>query len=136
MLKGCTCLSKILSKIASLQTEYKFLFNNLETFKKYSLAEYIWARTVVITRIYGVVIDGIKTQALVPFADMLNHNNNPETQWFFDDINKVFKIVSKKKFNVNVPIYDSYGKKCNSRFFVNLFVIFLFCCSLYFFIKF
>lgn len=119
MLKGCTCLSKILSKIASLQTEYKFLFNNLETFKKYSLAEYIWARTVVITRIYGVVIDGIKTQALVPFADMLNHNNNPETQWFFDDINKVFKIVSKKKFNVNVPIYDSYGKKCNSRFFVN-----------------
>jgi len=119
MLKGCTCLSKILSKIASLQTEYKFLFNNLETFKKYSLAEYIWARTVVITRIYGVVIDGIKTQALVPFADMLNHNNNPETQWFFDDINKVFKILSKKKFSANVPIYDNYGKKCNSRFFVN-----------------
>ena len=119
MLKGCTCLSKILSKINILQTEYKFLFNNLETFKKYSLSEYIWARTVVITRIYGVVIDGIKTQALVPFADMLNHDNNPDTHWFFDDVNKVFKILSKKKFSANVPIYDSYGKKCNSRFFVN-----------------
>jgi histone-lysine N-methyltransferase SETD3 len=119
MLAGCTCLSKITSKITSLQTEYKFLFNNLETFKKYSLAEYIWARTVVITRIYGVVIDSIKTQALVPFADMFNHDNNPDTHWFFDDTNKVFKIVSKKKFSANIPIYDSYGKKCNSRFFVN-----------------
>lgn len=119
MLKGCTCLSKIVSKIDILQSEYKYLFNNLETFKKYRLSEYIWARTVVITRIYGIVVDGIKTQALVPFADMLNHNSNPDTQWFFDDVNKVFKIISKKKFSANVPIYDSYGKKCNSRFFVN-----------------
>lgn len=28
---------------------------------------------IIGSRIFGLIIDGIKTEALVPFADMLNH---------------------------------------------------------------
>jgi hypothetical protein len=35
--------------------------------------EFIWARLVVITRVFGLVINGVKTTALVPLADMMNH---------------------------------------------------------------
>jgi hypothetical protein len=36
-------------------------------------ADFVWARMVVITRIFGMTIKGNATDGLVPMADMLNH---------------------------------------------------------------
>lgn len=38
-----------------------------------SYADFVWARMVVITRIFGMTIKGNATDGLVPMADMLNH---------------------------------------------------------------
>lgn len=35
------------------------------------------------SRIFGLFIDGIKTDILAPFADMLNHKLPKETSWNF-----------------------------------------------------
>lgn len=40
---------------------------------------------VVSSRIFGVVINGKKTDALVPIADMLNHRIPKMTSWYFSD---------------------------------------------------
>ena len=72
----------------------------------------------MITRIFGLVINGTKTDGLVPYADMLNHRRfnlsisfdevllgieplfaffRPrETKWTFDDNREGFTITSLK----------------------------------------
>lgn len=78
---------------------------------------------MVITRIFGLVIDGVKTDGLVPYADMLNHkrprDGGSDTKWTYDDSVRGFTIVSLKTIPRGEQVYDSYGRKCNSRFFVN-----------------
>jgi histone-lysine N-methyltransferase SETD3 len=82
----------------------------------------------VSSRIFGVKIDGRKTDVLAPFADMLNHRRPRHTHWFYDDRYKSFIIQALDNIHqgqeVNIKlfiilVYDSYGKKCNSRFLLN-----------------
>jgi len=52
-------------------------------------------------------------------ADMLNHKRPNETSWTFDDSRNAFTITTTKRLLKSAQIFDSYGRKCNSRFFVN-----------------
>jgi len=56
---------------------------------------------------------------LVAMADMLNHKRPNETSWTFDDSRNAFTITTTKRLLKSAQIFDSYGRKCNSRFFVN-----------------
>lgn len=40
---------------------------------------------IVSSRIFGVLINNKKTDALVPIADMLNHKTPKLTSWYFSD---------------------------------------------------
>jgi len=113
-----------------LEAEYDNICKYVPEFKQYSHREFVWARLAVITRIFGLVINGNKTDGLVPMADMLNHKrprdgkgdndeSHSETSWTFDDKRNAFTITSLKALSRGDQIYDSYGRKCNSRFFVN-----------------
>ena len=73
MLKGSFTLQKIQDRIDSLRTEYDNIKAVVPTFARFSHDDFVWARLVVITRIFGLVINGVKTDGLVPYADMLNH---------------------------------------------------------------
>ena len=79
----------------------------------------MWARLAVITRIFGFDINGEKHDGLVAMADMLNHKRPHETSWNFDDSKNSFVITTTKRLLKGAQIFDSYGRKCNSRFFVN-----------------
>lgn len=72
-LKGSITLQKIADRLESLRREYENIRRHIPEFEKYTLREFIWARLVVITRIFGLKINGHKTDGLVPYADMLNH---------------------------------------------------------------
>lgn len=74
---------------------------------------------MVASRNFGITIDKSKTDALVPFADMLNHFRPRETKWTFDQDTYCFTISTLKKLKAGHQVYDSYGKKCNSRFLLN-----------------
>jgi len=42
-------------------------------FKEFSLLEYSEVRMMTCSRIFGITVDGVKTDGFVPYADMLNH---------------------------------------------------------------
>lgn len=71
------------------------------------------------SRIFGITIDGKKTDAFVPFADMLNHRRPKQTSWAYDQEKGGFLIEAIEDVFRGEQVYDSYGKKCNSRFFMN-----------------
>ena len=39
----------------------------------------------VSSRIFGISIKGVKTDAFVPLADMLNHRRPKQTSWMYSD---------------------------------------------------
>ena len=55
----------------------------------------------------------------MPYADMLNHFRPRETRWTFSQKEYCFTITTIKHLKAGQQIYDSYGKKCNSRFLLN-----------------
>lgn len=127
-LQGSMTLQKIADRIDSLRREYEALRKAVPEFAKFTLLDFMWARVAVITRIFGLVVEGNKTDGLVPYADMLNHKkpNEPgggkdmcETKWSYDDSRGGFIIQSLRPIQRGDQVYDSYGRKCNSRFFVN-----------------
>ena len=54
--------------------------------------DFIWARMIVCSRIFGIIMYGNKTDALVPIADMLNHKIPKMTSWSFSDALKGFVV--------------------------------------------
>jgi histone-lysine N-methyltransferase SETD3 len=81
--------------------------------------EFAWARMMVASRNFGILVDNNRTDALVPYADMLNHYRPRQTRWAFDSRKQSFLIHSMTKLYAGQQVYDSYGKKCNSRFLLN-----------------
>jgi histone-lysine N-methyltransferase SETD3 len=49
---------------------------------------------MVCSRIFGIEVDGKKSDAFVPYADMLNHKRPRQTSWSYEDKYKGFVIVS------------------------------------------
>merc|ERR1719300_204424 len=116
---GSIAIKKIDDRLESLRLEYESLCGAVPEFVRFSLQDFIWARLVVITRIFGLVIDDVKTDGLVPMADMLNHKRPRETKWTYSQKKRGFLVTSLQTIKENAEIFDSYGRKCNSRFFVN-----------------
>lgn len=46
------------------------------------------------SRIFGINISGLKTEVLVPFADMLNHRQPKQTVWNYEESLNGFAIES------------------------------------------
>lgn len=59
-----------------------------------TLEEFKWARMCVCSRNFGLSMDGHRTSALVPYADMLNHYRPRETKWTFDEDRQAFTITT------------------------------------------
>lgn len=117
-LEGSSFLYMIREKVADLRKDYD-LIRSVDADFKYSFMEFCWARTTVCSRIFGLVIDGVKTDALVPFADMLNHRVPKHTSWNYSQIQGGFVIESVEDIERGSEVFDSYGRKCNSRFLLN-----------------
>ncbi|GKY90357.1 hypothetical protein MPSEU_000009700 [Mayamaea pseudoterrestris] len=84
-----------------------------------TLDEFKWARMCVCSRNFGLVVDGHRTSALVPHADMLNHYRPRQTKWTFDEDRQAFTITTLQPIMGGAQVYDSYGQKCNHRFLLN-----------------
>lgn len=125
LVKGTLALKKIILRKQQLEQDYKSICSLEPEFSRFSLRDFTWGRLVTITRIFGFDIKGLKTSGLVPLADMLNHKkpdgvtNKMDTHWEFNDKKYGFLITARKNIKKDKEIYDSYGFKCNTRFFVN-----------------
>jgi histone-lysine N-methyltransferase SETD3 len=54
-------------------------------FAQFTLDEYKEVRMLVSSRIFGITVNGVKTDGFVPLADMLNHRRPKQSTWYFDD---------------------------------------------------
>ena len=87
--------------------------------EQFSEDDFLWCRTAVGSRNFGININGVKRTTMVPWADMLNHFRPRETSWTFDNSQQGFTMTSLKELSRGQQIMDSYGKKCNSKFLMH-----------------
>merc|ERR1712098_155504 len=83
-----------------------------------SLDEYMWARTAVITRTFGLKVNSQKITSNLPI-DFVMHANKPDTTWGFRDDLGCYHITAVRDIPKNKFLTITYGKKANARFLVN-----------------
>ena len=93
--------------------------NEVPDFAQFSIREYSEVRMITCSRIFGITVNGVKTDGFVPYADMLNHKRPRQTTWYYSDELEGFVIEACDDITRGSQVYDSYGRKCNSRFFLN-----------------
>jgi len=118
-LKGSPFLAQIVEKKEDMKKDYNKLCGYLPNFSQFSLNSFCKARVLISSRIFGISIGKKKTDVLVPFADLLNHRRPKQTQWYYDDNSESFIIQAIEDIKEGSEIFDSYGKKTNSRFLLN-----------------
>lgn len=118
-LKGSPFLDQVEEKIEDIKSDYDLICSKVPEYEQFTITEFSEIRMMVSSRIFGMNIDKKKTDGFVPMADMLNHKRPKQTSWTYSDEKHGFVIEALKEIKRNEQVYDSYGKKCNSRFFLN-----------------
>ena len=118
-LAGSPFMNVIINKKIDMQMDYNKLCDKIENFSQFSFDKFCKARCIISSRVFGITIHNVKTDALVPFADLLNHRRPRQTQWFYDDNKDAFIVQAIEDIEKGMEIFDSYGKKSNARFLLN-----------------
>lgn len=119
LLRGSFTLDRIRDRRDALAREHDELCRRVPAFRAYGYDAFVWAQLTVASRVFGLTIDGEATQALVPIADLLDHKLPRETTWGYAHTAGAFHITALEARAPGDPVFDSYGHKCNSRFFLN-----------------
>jgi histone-lysine N-methyltransferase SETD3 len=61
----------------------------------------------------------VETNVQVPLADMFNTETPKNALWYYDDSRHGFIVEAYADIKAGDQLFDSYGKKCNYRFFLN-----------------
>jgi histone-lysine N-methyltransferase SETD3 len=119
-LEGSYLLTQIDERNQAIESDYAAICELDPTFANVcTVDDFKWARMCVCSRNFGLVVNGVRTAALVPYADMLNHYRPRETKWQFDDSSQSFTVTAIQTIGSGLEVYDSYGQKCNHRFLLN-----------------
>ncbi len=116
---GSPFLNLVINKKIDMQMDYNKLCEKVKNFSQFSFDKFCKARCIISSRVFGITMHDVKTDALVPFADLLNHRRPRQTQWFYDDDKDAFIVQAIENIEQGSEIFDSYGKKTNARFLLN-----------------
>jgi len=111
LLKG-TFVSELLEyQGRTLLTEYAQLCERVPGFNRFSSDAFLWARLIVSSRCFGLLMDGAMNRCLVPLGDMLNHQNPPDVIWScFGDS---FVMMAQRAVPAGMEVHGTYGAKDN-----------------------
>ena len=116
-LEASHLLDEIQKRKGDFKYDYTTLCLALDGFKQqHSFKYFMWLRSIIGSRNFGVVINNKKQAAMVPLSDMLKHSMKPDVNWSFDSNMDSFIMKSNKALLKNQEITDSYGSKCNSKY--------------------
>ena len=118
-LEGSPFLEQVKDKRRDIEKDYETIAAVAPELREWTVREFSEVRMMVSSRIFGMNIEGQKTDGFVPMADMLNHKRPRETSWTYTDEKAGFVIEACQDIPRNNQVFDSYGKKCNSLFFLN-----------------
>eukprot|EP00903_Cladosiphon_okamuranus_P008428 g8101.t1 len=120
LLQGSYLVTQVEERNQAIEGDYGVICDLYPPFRDVAtLEEFKWARMCVCSRNFGLDIGGLRTSALVPYADMLNHYRPRETKWTYDNERGGFTITTLHRILGGAQVYDSYGQKCNHRFLLN-----------------
>jgi len=125
LLKQLSINSHLFTFVLHMIQDYRTLYEKRELFIPYmknfefpSFYLYFYYRILTTSRVFGYLRSNQKETALVPYADLLNHSDVPNTRWFFDDFSKSFIVQSTKYIRYGQEIFDSYGNQSNNILFM------------------
>ncbi|XXQ32813.1 SET domain-containing protein [Plasmodiophora brassicae] len=96
--------------------DYNALCGALASFcDQHTLETYKWARLTVKSRAFSLTIDGVEQTALMPYADMVNHDFDSVASWRFQHDARRGQIYSRQPVPKGAPITITYGAKSNRR---------------------
>lgn len=84
-LQGSPFQHMISEKIKDIQSDFNLISKEVPEYREFSLKEYSEIRMMVASRIFGIQVNGEKTDGFVPYADMLNHKRPRQTSWTYTD---------------------------------------------------
>jgi histone-lysine N-methyltransferase SETD3 len=119
LLKGSLLLGAIAARRRAVVADHALLRDHVPGCARLSLGEFVWAHLAVITRVFGLTIEGSTARCLVPMADMFNHQRRADAVWAYADGVAGFVMAATTAMPAGAEVHDSYGAKCNSRFFLN-----------------
>jgi histone-lysine N-methyltransferase SETD3 len=73
----------------------------------------IWAATCVLSRSFGVTIDGTYTTVLAPFLDMVNHARGANTRLDYDADAHAFRLIAERAYPPGEEVCVDYGRRSN-----------------------
>jgi hypothetical protein len=112
-------LSRYQRRRETLKNDYDQIVDHCPGFKDTAtLEEFMWARTAVITRCFGIKVNGQKITSNLPI-DFVMHANQPDTTWGYDQKRGCYHITAVRDIPKNKFLTITYGKKANARFLVN-----------------
>jgi histone-lysine N-methyltransferase SETD3 len=91
-LLGSPFLDQIHEKIEDIKTDYDLICKEVPDFAQFPIKEYSEIRMMVSSRIFGIQVEGVKTDGFVAYAAMLNHKRPRQTTWSYTDEKKGFII--------------------------------------------
>ncbi|APR78793.1 Hypothetical protein A7982_04140 [Minicystis rosea] len=115
LLEGSYALPLVQTRGTTYAREHAALRERVPAFRDLPIAAFVWARLCASTRVFSLTIDGQKTEALVPLADMLNHHRPASTRWTWDDEADGFVLLATEPIPAGAPVITSYGVKSNVR---------------------
>ncbi|GAB5369197.1 hypothetical protein AAMO2058_001384800 [Amorphochlora amoebiformis] len=120
ILMGSLSLKYINRILYQLQEDYNLLIRKIEGFERFSFKDFVWAHLVTSTRCYAIDHRSKKCSAMVPLADMFNHNLiNPGGIWGFREDNKGFQVTAYTPIMKGEQISIPYGDFSNTKLFTN-----------------
>merc|ERR1711900_123594 len=103
----------------TLKRDYDQIVSNCDGFRETAtLEEFMWARTAVITRTFGIRVNQQKITTNLPI-DFVMHANQPDTTWGYDQAKGCYHITAVRDIPKDKFLTITYGKKANARSLVN-----------------
>ncbi|HEY4218693.1 MAG TPA: SET domain-containing histone-lysine N-methyltransferase [Gemmatimonadaceae bacterium] len=114
-LHGSWLLPKALANRAALIAEWHRIQPRIDSLSPYSELDWLNARVIVTSRVFGLPADGGSHDSLVPMADIPNHRRPADAAWSYDRSTGAFEVTACRAFAPGEPVHISYGAKSNSR---------------------
>jgi histone-lysine N-methyltransferase SETD3 len=119
LLRGTLAAHRLARLRESLLRDHRALQQRVPGFERIPFVELQWARLAVVSRAFSWKVGGERLEGLVPLADMLNHGAEPEVSWGHEGDADRFAMTASRSIAPGEELRDSYGAKCNSRFYVH-----------------
>mmetsp|Transcript_95936 Transcript_95936/g.277047 ORF Transcript_95936/g.277047 Transcript_95936/m.277047 type:complete len:549 (+) Transcript_95936:85-1731(+) len=122
-IEGSTFVGRVQRHLGSLKSQYDTVLSLApEVGDRFSLEDFLWARTAISSRVFGWSLPGFDrddTDFMVPLGDMFNHRSPKMIEWSFNASSKTLDYRALEDVQAGSELLISYGGKCNSQYLLH-----------------